>query len=493
MKKNTLLAGLLLATTSLFAQVPAVTWSRLYGGNNFQHFHCIDATPDGGYIFGGFTINPGENGDYLIVKTDANGNQQWQNTFGGSNADEIYAIKSLQGGGYLATGMNTSMTEGGDMNSWTLKLDNEGEVIQEIIIAGNNSDLTYGMDLTSDGGFIVTGYTSSTDLFPEMQEWGQALVAKFDADGTLEWQKIYGSGGGVAYDIKQMPDGGYIVAGRSDASAGFTGTHGMTDFWIFKLNAEGDLLWENYYGGSSDEEPTKIALTPDGFIAVGSTLSNDGDVTGLHGIDRDMWVIKTDMEGNLQWQKTLGGIMNEIAFGAVIANDGGYLIAGHTLSQDGDVSENYGVLGDGWLVKLSSEGSIEWEQNYGGTLGEGFTGIVTAPDNGVVLVGSSTSSDLDLPSNSGGGDAWAIKLGGSLVAGIKGNTIQTISAYPNPAIDMLYFSENLQTVKLFTPDGKEVLTAGNVQKIGISHLAACLYLVEAEAENATQRFTFIKR
>ncbi|MCD6097265.1 T9SS type A sorting domain-containing protein [bacterium] len=179
------------------------------------------------------------------------------------------------------------------------------------------------------------------------------------AQPTIQWQKcLGGSGYDYAYSIQQTDDGGFIVAGYSNSNDGdVSGNHGERDYWVVKLNSAGDLVWQKSLGGSSWDEAWSIQQTSDGgFIVAGYSESNDGDVSGHHG-GYDYWVVKLDSAGDIVWQKCLGGSYWDYAYSIQQTFDGGYIVAGESRSNNGDVSGNHG-WGDYWVVKLSPEDGI---------------------------------------------------------------------------------------------------------------------------------------
>lgn len=184
-------------------------------------------------------------------------------------------------------------------------------------------------------------------------------MVKLNATGNVEWQKTLGGSDyfDLAHSIQQTSDGGYIVAGESSSNDGdVTGNHGLRDFWIIKLNTTGDIEWQKCFGGSNDDEARSIQQTTDGgYIVAGNSLSDDGDVTENHG-GRDFWVVKLDSTGNIEWQKSYGGSNDDGAHFIRQTEDGGYIIAGNSESNDGDVTGNHGE-GDFWIVKLVGDGT----------------------------------------------------------------------------------------------------------------------------------------
>ena len=231
---------------------------------------------------------------------------------------------------------------------------------------------------------------------------------------TIEWQKCFGGSelDYAASNIIQTSDGGYFVAGKTSSHDGdVSGNHGMEDFWVIKLNPAGDLQWQKCLGGSRDDEAhAAIQTTDGGFLVSGYTESNNGNVSGNHG-DQDVWVVRLNQTGDLQWQKCLGGTGSDISHGAIQTSDGGFLIAGETASNDGNVSGNHGSL-DFWIIKLNAEGGIQWQKCLGGSGVDGSFSIssIQTRDGGYLVAGESASHDGDVSGNHGGTDLWVVKI-----------------------------------------------------------------------------------
>ncbi len=253
-----------------------------------------------------------------------------------------------------------------------------------------------------DGGYIVAGKSSSNDgdvtnhhgSIGSMDYW----VVKLDSTGTIQWQKcLGGTYGEVGYSIQQTDDDGYIVAGYSSSNDGdVTNNHGSVDYWVVKLDSLGTIQWQKCLGGSRDEEGYSIQQTADGgYIVAGSTYSKDGDVTNNHG-KSDYWVVKLDSTGTIQWQKCLGGTHDDEALSIQQTADGGYIVAGDSGSNDGDVTNNHGKT-DYWIVKLDSTGIIQWQKCLGGSSYDEALSIQQTADGGYIVAGGTESHDGDVP------------------------------------------------------------------------------------------------
>ncbi len=343
----------------LAQQAPAIEWQRCYGGSSLEEGHAIIQTADGGYAVAGASQNTQGNWFVFVVKTDANGNIQWQRNLGGNGTDKAYAVRQTMDGGYIVVGITSS---------------NNGDV------SGNN------------GG-------------------GDSWVVKLDAGGVIDWQRCLGGPGGeTAYDVLLQPDGGYLVASGTNASGGDVSEHfGGADYWFVKIDDEGDILWEKSFGGSGTDLLSRVLSTQDGgFIAVGSTQSTDGHVTNPLG-DWDRWVVKLDAGGNMEWQRTYGGSGGDGGSSVVQMEDGGYMIGGSTNSVDGDVTDAFGG-NDAWLVRTDAEGNILWQKSYGGSGDESIRDLVALDDGGVLAFGSTNSTDGDINGHQGGNDYWVFRV-----------------------------------------------------------------------------------
>ena len=284
-------------------------------------------------------------------------------------------------------------------------------------LGGSNDDMAYSIKQTGDGGYIVAGKTESNngDVSGNHSSGDDARLVKLDASGTIVWQKCYG---GASYEcansVYQTSDGGYAFAGEVMSNNGdVSGNHGGNDAWVVKLDASGTIAWQKCLGGSGDDKAFSILQTNDGgYIVAGSTNSNDGDVSGNHGGVVDAWVVKLSASGAIAWQKCLGGSGVEIAYSIQQTSDGGYIVAGFTTSNDGDVSGNHGSI-DVWVVKLDASGAIEWQKCLGGS-GEDYAySIQQTSDGSYIVAGVTTSTNGDVSGNHGGYDAWVVKLNAS--------------------------------------------------------------------------------
>jgi uncharacterized delta-60 repeat protein len=497
MKKTiTLLALCLIGTLSYAQQAPAIQWQKCLGGTAWDYASSIQTTSDGGYIVAGSTRSTngdvtGNHGitDAWVVKISSTGSLQWQKALGGTNNDYAQSILPTADGGYIMAGYTTS-TDGdvignhGSKDVWIVKLNSTGTLLWQKTLGGTGDDYGRNIQSTSDGGFIIVGDTNSPNGdITVYQGDADAWVVKLSSTGSLQWQKnLGGTDYDIANSIQPTPDGGYIITGYTISTDGdVIGNHGNVDAWVVKLSSTGSLQWQKALGGTNIDYAHGIQPTPDGgYIMVGITYSTDGDVTVNHG-GYDAWVVKLSSTGNLQWQKCLGGTTDDRAQTIQFTPDGSYIIAGESISNNGDVIGNHGGS-DAWVVKLNSTGSLLWQKTSGGTGDDGVLGIQPTPDGGYIMAGYTGSTNGDVTGNHSGVDAWVVKLGPELST--AGFVKEAIVVYPNPAKTLLTVQNNLQTSfeKIVITDlmGKIVLTqTAPTSQINVAALANGMYILTA--------------
>ncbi len=271
---------------------------------------------------------------------------------------------------------------------------------------------------TFDGGFIFVGNTDSladgnlTGTSPKGKT--DIEVIKTSSTGAIQWKKRYGgSSTENATCVRQTADSGFIIVGSTKSNnKNVSGNHGGTDIWVVKLNPVGAIQWQKCLGGTSSEDAYSVIQTLDGgYIVAGFTTSSDSDATGLHGIYSDAFIAKLDSNGNKEWSKCYGGTQVEMAYSIVQTPDSNYTFAARTGSSDGDVSgHNPGALDDYWVVKIDQTGNILWDRCYGGSGYETAQCIQKTFDGGYIVGGYSPSNDGDVTGNHGTYDYWVVKI-----------------------------------------------------------------------------------
>ncbi len=412
-----------------------VEWSKHYGGSMQEVANAMQPTTDGGFIVAGYSRSQsGEVGDnfgkadYWVVKLDSLGTMQWQKNFGGSDNDIASSVLQTSDGGYIVAGGAVSFDgqvggNHGNEDAWILRLDAAGNLLWAKTYGGSLNDRAESISPASDGGFIVAGYTESKDGdLEENQGDFDYWAFKIDGGGNLQWSRNYGGAqADFCFDAKQTADGGYILVGSTFSGNGDVSLNkGFYDYWIVRLDAQGNLFWEKSYGGTGEERAYSVILTAAGEIVVAGTTNSSGyDIPGNNG-SYDYWIIKLAEDGNLIWSRTFGGSNEERSLAMTPSLDGGLLIAGFAASANGNLLNNYGSR-DGWLLKLDAEGQIIWEKNFGGSKDDRIHAVSQLADGGFVCAGFSTSNDFDLPGNYGEQDMWVIRLSPDTLSIFLGN------------------------------------------------------------------------
>lgn len=348
---------------------------------------------------------------------------QWQkklnNFLPNSNANIIYGMSKVKSGGFIFAGTDTIylldstkiLNKEYGSRPYITRTDNAGKIIWSANLQNYTRNSFYNCVIQSGNDeFIAAGsiddYIDSTSA--------QLTVSKYKIDGALEWNKNFG-GSSIdgAHDIIQSNDGNYVVAGYTYSNNfDVSGNHGNADFWLIKIDAAGNLLWQKCFGGSGDDKAYSIQQTSDGgYIVAGTTSSSDGNISANKGY-MDGWVIKLDKAGNLQWEKCFGGT-SEDAFKSVSQNaDGSFILTGYTYSNDKDVTGNHGWA-DVWVVKIDISGNILWQKCVGGTNQEYGSSLEKTIDGAYIISGYTHSNDGDVTGLNGGADAWLVKISDS--------------------------------------------------------------------------------
>jgi hypothetical protein len=484
-KAPAMVAALLFLTASIYAQAPAIEWQKAYGGFDADFMNVVVGTTDGGYFFAGdsyssITGNKTENSngttDFWVIKTDAVGNIEWQNTIGGSAYDVLYDGHQTPDGGYIIGGYSSSGISGdktesnlGEQDYWVLKLSSSGTIEWQNSLRTNKNDMCTSLHPTSDGGYIVGGFSSggiNGDKTTASKGLDDFWILKLDALGNISWQKtIGGSSTDMLVTIRQTTDGGYIVGGSSISNASADkseNSNGAYDYWIMKLNTTGNIVWQNTIGGNDMDALSDVIQTNDGgFLVAGYSLSGiSGDKSEPNLGQDDYWIVKLNSSGNIEWENTIGGTARDILTGIHQMADNGYVISGYSNSGiSGDKTENtYGGFsyGDYWIIKIDELGNIIWQNSIGGN-GEDISGAAEVnPDGSIVIAGTSMSAVSGDKTETfyGIADFWAIKLETDCVA--EDEICNGIDDDCNGLVD-----DDIAMFAVAYPDGATTVCQGN--------------------------------
>ena len=434
---------MVIATVQLLAQPPVIKWQKTYGGTGNDDLLPGSKTTlidrDGKYLIGCTTGS--DDGDMIgnhssqtalyykdawIAKVDSPGNKLWASCFGYAYNENISALKLASADGYIMIGSASSSSPARALPKiWVTRVDNSGNVIWQKKYGGTYNEEGKSIAALPDG-YILAGITTSDDGDIGRTYHGTTgivnyaydiWVAKLNTGGSIVWKKCYGSYGAEnVRDIKPTADGGFIVAGTTTSTGGdVTSSHGGIEIWIVKLDATGNIQWQKSLGGSSNEDIHDIELLPDGgYIITGQTTSSDGDVTGYHVTDTalvttDAWVTRLSATGDLLWQKCFGGSRDDVFYDIQLLSDNNFAAVGTTTSTNGDVSHNNGKK-DCWLVKFDPTGNLIWEKTFG-TANNETGNNVTALPSGNLLITANTYSQPATVYDPSLTDVWLFEVG----------------------------------------------------------------------------------
>jgi hypothetical protein len=380
------------------------TWAKAYGGQGYDMALSARQTGDGGYIVAGESWSfSALFSDAWVIKLDTNGNIQWQKRYGGSLNDVIYSIEQTQDGGYIMAGETNAVLPFLGL-FWVVKINGNGNVQWQKTYS---QGWAHSIQQTSEGGYVATGVNM-----------GKSWVIKLDANGSIQWQKKYtGIFGDLTQSVQQTFEGGYIVAGMMRG-----------EVWVLKLNSVGETQWQKTYENSCVDANFTIRQTEEGgYILASVSLTFGAGYT-------DIWIVKLDPNGAIEWQKTYGGAGFDLAHAIEQTQDGGYVVAGWT--------ESFGAGDtDAWVLKLDANGAIEWQKTYGGMGFDLAQAIEQTQDGGYVVAGWTETF------GAGDTDMWVLKLDtNGNMSGCPEGLIGTTSVVPyNTSATMSQSNETAQT------------------------------------------------
>jgi len=398
-------------SVTLNAQAPETLWTRTYGGSDYDWGYSVQETSDGGFMVAGSTSSFGAGAeDAWLIRTDASGDTLWTRTYGGSDYDFGKSGQQTSDGGFIMTGYNRSLG-GGECDLWLIRINPFGDTRWSWTYGGSGGEAGWSVQQTSDGGFIVAGFTSSIGA-----GGSDVRLIRTDSLGGTLWARTYGGSlFDVALSVQQTSDGGFIVVGKTESFGA-----GAEDVWLVRTDASGDTLWTKTYGGIDNDHGWSVQQTLDGgFIVAGGTQS-----FGAGG--GDVWLLRTDAFGDTLWTRTYGGSDNDWGYAVQQTLDGGFIVAGET--------QSFGAGGgDVWLIRTDASGDTLWTRTYGGSDYDGGLSISVQQtlDSGFIVVGETQSF------GAGGSDVWLIRLAPDVVSaeeevmGVPAK-FALLQNYPNP-------------------------------------------------------------
>ena len=526
---------LLMTILFLFFHMSAqdILWEKSYGGKHAEYLLDAQPTADYGFILAGSSLS--EKGgnkignnlgdlDYWVWKMDEHGEPDWQKSIGGNGTDILYSIHNTRDGGFILAGTSNSneseQKKGncrGEEDLWVLKIDAKGNEMWQCTLGGTGREIIKSIAQTNDGGYILGGSSASgisqailgggTDKYGKtdrnrgnMDYW----VIKLDDKGEIKWQRTLG---GIYVDVlesvEHTRDGGYILVGYSNSPGSEDKIHdgyGEGDFWLVKLNKEGQTEWQKVLGGAGDDHPQVILQTKDGGYIVGgnsaSETSGNKSKTNQKGID--LWVVRIDEYGDILWQETYNTGETDILRSLVQNQDGSFLIGGYTQSEVmGKKKTDVKDINDYIALKIDAEGKEIWKESVGSKGEDILQELIETRDGGYLLAGTS-KGEISRDRNSGQGknDFWAVKIKDMKKPEEKRLKLEAI---PNPALEytniIVGFDFDSGTLSLFDLGGR-LLQSFSVDNRTIPlHMASYpegIYIVEVSTNKGTESVKVMK-
>ena len=401
---------LIILSVQCFSQNPKyLKWSKFYGGSQVDNLSKIIKNQNGFLLAGNTLSNDGDvtvnHGmeDIWLVQIDSIGNILWEKSYGNSLSERLVDIIATEDGGYIIT-----IHKDFDNGNSIMKIDNKGDITWEETLAttGSPSEKFY-LEKTTNNHCLVAGTL-------ERNFW----VIKIDESGNVLWEKSYGELNNYCLlnDIITINDSEFLLGGLKVPTG--EGVNEDNDLWLVKVDSSGILLWDMEYGGSEDDELIAININTNNEILIGGHAnSSDGDINSGNKGRQDIWLAKTDMNGNILWEKTLGGSEDDFISSIDNYDNLDYIIGAYTNSFDGDFESEFQGYTDYKLLNISSSGYINWYRSFGGSDWD-FLHSVYILENGDILAGGAGGSQLNhldtVSGNHGQSDFWLIKLGNNV-------------------------------------------------------------------------------
>jgi len=325
MKKRLFVALFISVVYFLNAQTsPDTIWTKTFGGYNDDAAFSVNQSANGGYTIAGYTYSYGAGAsDFWLVKIDENGNESWNQTYGGNYDEVAHSVQQTTDGGYILTGFTYSYGSG-EQDFYLVKTDENGNEEWNQTFGGIDYDIAYSVQQTSDGGYIIAGSTSSYGA-----GYSDFWLVKTDENGIEEWNQTYGTNESEsAQSVQQTFDGGFIIVGTI-----FQLQQGIVNYWLLKTDENGNEQWNRTFGINDWDFPSSVKQTLDGgYIIAGSSRFLGASIY-------DFWLVKTNENGIEEWNQNYGGNDNEWAFSIQQTIDEGFIIAGYIDHLDTYISD----------------------------------------------------------------------------------------------------------------------------------------------------------
>ena len=432
---------------STISQAQDILWEKSYGGKQADYLLDAQPTADYGFILAGASLsvksgnktedNQGDL-DYWVWKMDEGGELDWQKNFGGTSSDILYSIRNTNDGGFILGGTSNSQPGihkkdscRGKDDFWIIKLNAKGGEEWQRTIGGSGQEILKSIAPTKDGGYILGG-SSASAVSPKILKGGTDPYGKSEAcrgnmdywvvrlneKGEVKWQRTLGGKyADMLESIEQASDGGFIIGGHSNSPSSQDKSedgYGSGDYWVVKLDKDGNTEWEQVFGGEQDDHLYIVKQTKDGGYVLGgnSASASTGTKSKSNKKGTDIWIIRLDENAKILWQETYNTGKTDVLMSLVENTDGTFLLGGYaqteaTAKQKSDKKE----INDYIAIKITADGEELWKKAVGSNGEDILRKLVETRDGGYLLAGTSKGTiSRDRNSSQGSNDFWVVKL-----------------------------------------------------------------------------------
>ena len=456
------------------AQAPDTLWTRTYGGAYNDYGYSVQECANGDFIIAGGTESFSDWYDVYLIRTDADGDTLWTKTYGGTCSDYGCSVQECAEGGFIIAGATGSFGAG-SYDVYLIRTNADGDTLWTKTYGRTGGDYGCSVQECDEGGFIIAGKTYSFGVYAYF-----GYLIRTNANGDTLWTKTYSRDYGCS--VQECASGGFIIAGETDYSLPF-----LTDIYLMRTDSDGTPLWTKTYGGTGYDGGNSVQECDEGgFIIAGRT-------TSFGAGSNDVYLVRTDTDGNTLWTKTYGETNPDYGYSVQECDEGGFIIAGYTRS--------FGAGGsDVYLIRTDTNGDTLWTKTYGGTGGDYGKSVQECVEGGFIIAGRTYSF------GAGGSDVYLIRISETRVEE-RNERLEIrdwrLQIYPNPCMGKVvikllsYQAIKGASIKIHDISGKlvkHVLTAKQGIEINLEELTNGIYFVRVETNNykATRKLTILR-
>ena len=525
MKHSSTLNLFFFLTISLSLNAQDVLWEKSYGGKQGDYLFDAQPTADFGFILAGSSVSDKSgnkhdknigNLDYWVWKMDEHGGLDWQKSFGGNGLDLLNKVLTTRDGGFLLAGSSTSSKSDykkekalGLEDFWVIKLNADGSEQWQKTLGGPGSDMLKTAIEMPMGGYLIGGSSSSPiSEHKKGKNYGNKdyWLVRLNTMGEVEWDVSFG--GKYVDEVEALcpaPENGIYVLGYSNSGEDGNKTSkglGEGDYWLLRLDKNGNQLWQKSFGGQGDDHPYSAIQLKDGTMLVGGVSSSEGGTTKQASNKKgtDVWVFKLDRSGSIVWEETYDIGEYDRLSSMEENKDGTILLGGYAKSEKvGLKRDDSKGINDYVAIKIDADGDEKWRQEVGSNGDDVLQRLVETRDGGYVLAGTSNGAvSGERNSSQGRHDFWVVKLGDKDKD--KDEATSMVEAYPNPTDDFtnVIITSDFESGDAYLYDirGRQLqhyTLSSRTLPVNLGSLPVGVYLVTIETNVGSDTVKILKR